>query len=108
MWEDGTYLTSQSNDMDTSPGARLFNTWTNSHANSYKQRIKHMEYLVFLEKEYGAHVILVFFAPCSANKSPCMQVLCTCCGDLLAEQGGLTEQISMTIYLPVFSQFTEQ
>ena len=29
MWEDdGTYLTSQSNDLDTSPDARLFNTWT--------------------------------------------------------------------------------
>ena len=28
MWEDGTYLTSQSDDMDTSPGARVYNTWT--------------------------------------------------------------------------------
>ena len=52
MWEDGTYLTSlasQSDDMDTSPGARLFNTYMDdSHADSYKQQIKHMEYL----KEY--------------------------------------------------------
>ena len=28
MWEDGTYLTSQSDDVDNSPGARVFNTWT--------------------------------------------------------------------------------
>ena len=28
MWEDGTYVTSQSDDVDTSPGARLFNIWT--------------------------------------------------------------------------------
>ena len=28
MWEDGMYLTSQSDDMDTtSPGVRLFYTW---------------------------------------------------------------------------------
>ena len=62
--------------------------------------------------EYG--VVLVFFG-CSAA--------CTH-GDLLAEQRGLTEQIStatsktkwlylsftlqLSIWLPVFSQFTEQ
>ena len=27
MWEDGMHQTSQSDDVDTSPGARLFNTW---------------------------------------------------------------------------------
>ena len=28
MWEDGTYLTSQSDDVDTSHGTRTFNMWT--------------------------------------------------------------------------------
>ena len=27
MWKDDMYLTSQSDDVDTSPGARLFNMW---------------------------------------------------------------------------------
>ena len=27
MWEDGIYLTNQSDDMDSNHGARLFNTW---------------------------------------------------------------------------------
>ena len=47
MWEDNMYLISQSNDMDTSPGARLFNTLTTAtQIASYKQLIKHMEHVV--------------------------------------------------------------
>ena len=50
--EDSTYLTSQSDDVqDTSCGARLFNMcMDDSHTNSYKQQIKHMEYLVCWER----------------------------------------------------------
>ena len=42
MWEDGTYVTNQSDDVDTSILAmvRDYLIRDDSHANNYKQRIK--------------------------------------------------------------------
>ena len=50
MWEDGTCMTSQSDDMDTSSCTRLYDYVDDSHVNNYKQWIKRMEYLVCWER----------------------------------------------------------
>ena len=51
MWEDGTYLTNQSDDVDTSPGARLFNTRTTAMQIAISNELKTWNsYLVCWER----------------------------------------------------------
>ena len=51
MREDSTYLTSQSDDVDTSPGATLFNMWTTAMQIAISSELcNYMEYLVCWER----------------------------------------------------------
>ena len=70
----------------------IFNMWTTENVNSYKQRIKHMEYLVCWERNTVCSSILWVLA------------------HMLAEQGGLTEQIGQRLLKPhgLYLSFTQQ
>ena len=58
MWEDDTYLTSQSDDMDTSPGARLFNMWTTTPYSFPANQVFHVFDLLLIAI---CMAVLVFF-----------------------------------------------
>ena len=98
MWEDGTYLTSQSDDVDTSPDARLFNTWTKAIQIAISSELNTWN-TWFAGKEYD-----MVRAYSINSLGACTH------SDLLAEQGGLTAQITIvtsnTTWL--YLSFTQQ
>ena len=83
MWEDDTYRTSQSDDTDTSPGARLFNMWMTT------------PYRILFPANQVFHVFdSLLIAIRMAVLVTYTLAGCLHMRRLLAEQGGLTEQIS--------------